>query len=129
MSDRDERVKRGLEVMDHVYGEGFAETMPPVENPLAEDVVAHLFGEVWSRPGLSIRDRRLIVMGATAALGHGDLMEVQIRGALANGELTADQLREVPLQLQYYVGIGNAGVVSGAIERALRDPAPKQPGT
>jgi hypothetical protein len=35
----------------------------------------------------------------------------------------------VPLQLQYYVGIGNAGVVSGAIERALRDRAPKQPGT
>ena len=129
MSERDERVKRGLEVMDQVYGEGFAETMPPVETPLAEDVVAHLFGEVWSRPGLSIRDRRLIVMGATAALGRGDLIEVQVRGALANGELTAEQLREVPLQLQYYVGIGNAGVVSGAIERALSDPAPKQPGT
>jgi 4-carboxymuconolactone decarboxylase len=129
VTETEARLNRGLEVMDQVYGEGFSKTLAPTDgDPLTEDVVAHLFGDIWSRPELSIRDRRLLVMGATAALGRGDLLEVQVRGAIANGELDEEQLREVALHLQYYVGIGNAGRVRGAIESALRDPTLKQPG-
>jgi 4-carboxymuconolactone decarboxylase len=123
----DDAFARGLEMMDRVYGEGFSRTVPRTSDPLGNEVVAHVFGDVWSRPGLSIRDRRLLVIGATAALGRADLLEVQVRGALANNELSEEELREIPLQLMYYLGIGNAGLISGAISRATVGEAPTQP--
>ena len=123
----DDAFARGLEMMDRVYGEGFSDTVPRTSDPLGNEVVAHVFGDVWSRPGLSIRDRRLLVIGATAALGRADLLEVQVRGALANDELSEKALREIPLQLMYYLGIGNAGLISGAISRAMLDETPEQP--
>jgi 4-carboxymuconolactone decarboxylase len=121
MTTEDERLAKGREVMDRVYGPGFSDRMPPAEHPLVVDTVTHLFGEIWSRPGLSIRDRRLLVMGATASMGRADLLEVQIRGALANGELTEEQLHEAALHMQYYVGAGNAVAMHRAILASLAE--------
>jgi 4-carboxymuconolactone decarboxylase len=110
----------GRKMMDQVYGEGFSENLPPASTPMLEKTVDHLFGEIWSRPGLSVRDRRLLVLGATAALGRADLIQIQVEGALANGELSAEQLREAVLHLQYYVGWGNGTQVNNGVEAALR---------
>jgi 4-carboxymuconolactone decarboxylase len=63
---------------------------------------------------------RLLVIGATAALGRVDLVEIQVRGALANGELSAGELRVAVLQLQYYVGWGNGTQLNNGAEAALR---------
>jgi 4-carboxymuconolactone decarboxylase len=115
-----ESTELGLKTMDAVYGPGFAESLPAEWTPMLEKTVEHLFGEVWSRPGLSIRDRRLLVLGATAALGRADLVEIQVRGALANDELSAGELREAVLQLQYYVGWGNGTQLNNGVEAALR---------
>jgi len=111
----------GLKTMDAVYGSGFSQTMPDVSTPMMEDTVGHLFGEIWSRPGLSIRDRRLLVIGATAALGRADLIEIQVRGALENGELSPEELREAVLQLHYYVGWGNGTQVNQGVEAAINE--------
>jgi alkylhydroperoxidase/carboxymuconolactone decarboxylase family protein YurZ len=100
--------ERGLAAMDQVYGPGFSGTMPETTEPYLDETVERLFADIWSRPGLSVRDRRLLVLGATAAIGRADLIQVQVRGALANHELTPDQLREAVPHLAYYVGWGNA---------------------
>lgn len=110
----------GLETMATVYGSDVAAMMPESRTPALEKTIDHLFGEVWSRPGLSIRDRRLLVIGATAALGRADLIEIQVRGALEAGELSAEELREAVLQLHYYVGWGNGTQVAEGVEAALR---------
>jgi 4-carboxymuconolactone decarboxylase len=115
----EENRQRGLRTMDEVYGPGFSDTMPDDRSPMLDATVGHLFGEIWSRPGLSIRDRRLLVLGATAALGRADLIEIQVRGALANAELDAEQLREAVLHLQYYVGWGNGTQLHQGVEAAL----------
>jgi 4-carboxymuconolactone decarboxylase len=114
-----EQTQRGLEMMDEVYGAGFAASLPAERTPMLAKTVEHLFGEIWSRPGLSVRDRRLLVLGATAALGRADLIEIQVRGALANDELSAEELREMVLHLQYYVGWGNGTQVNKGVEAAL----------
>jgi 4-carboxymuconolactone decarboxylase len=110
----------GRKMMDEVYGEGFSENLPAESTPMLEKTVDHLFGEIWSRPGLSVRDRRLLVLGASAMLGRADLIQIQVEGALANNELSADQLREIVLHLQYYVGWGNGTQVNNGVEAALR---------
>jgi 4-carboxymuconolactone decarboxylase len=118
-----ETTQLGLKTMDAVYGPGFSKTMPEVSNPMLDDTIDHLFGEIWSRPGLSIRDRRLLVMGATAALGRADLIEIQARGALINDELSPGELREAVLQLHYYVGWGNGTQLQNGIEAAISEQA------
>lgn len=92
--------KRGLDMMREVYGwelsdqpgEFFAQT------------VDHLFAEIWTRPGLSLRDRRLLLLGAIAAQGLDDFAKIQAGAALRNEELDAEQLREAALFLTHYVG-------------------------
>lgn len=112
-------LQRGLAMMDKVYGPGFSTTMPEQLDPYTHETAQHLFGDVWSRPGLSVRDRRLLVMGATAALGRADLMQIQVQGALVNQELTKDQLNEVVLHLAFYVGWGNATSAHRGISAAI----------
>ncbi|WP_019546644.1 NAD(P)-binding domain-containing protein [Streptomyces sulphureus] len=116
-----ERHRKGLEMMDRVYGAGFSEQMParPTGDPYLDETVQHLFADVWARPGLSVRDRRLLVLGATAALGRSDLIRVQVEGALAGEELDIVQLREAVLQLALYVGWGNATAVHTGVSEAL----------
>jgi 4-carboxymuconolactone decarboxylase len=120
----------GLDTMDAVYGEGFSARISPPGTPFLEETVTHLFADVWARPGLSIRDRRLLVIGATAALGRSDLIRIQATGALTNGELSETELNEAVLQLAYYVGWGNATEVSAGVQSALeahRSSARSQP--
>lgn len=56
----DDRRQRGLEMMGKVYGFEFQDG-PGAHFAATAD---HLFADIWSRPGLSIRDRRLLLLGA-----------------------------------------------------------------
>lgn len=94
------RRRRGLDMMSRVYGWEMADGPGDYFAHTAD----HLFGEVWTRPGLSIRDRRLLLFGALAASGQVDVAEIQASAALANEELTPEQLHEISLFLCYYVG-------------------------
>ncbi len=118
-SSADERYTRGLEIVEQVYGPGSSALMKGGEaSPFVSETVAHLFGEIWSRPGLSIRDRRLLVLGATAMLGRAELVEIQVKGAILNGELSDEELEEIPLHLMFYAGAGNTTSLYRGIQAA-----------
>lgn len=92
--------RRGLDMMSKVYGW----EMSDGPGDFFAHTADHLFGEVWTREGLSIRDRRLLLLGALAANGQVDVAEIQAGAALGNEELTPEQLQEIGLFLCYYVG-------------------------
>ncbi|MBE8516771.1 carboxymuconolactone decarboxylase family protein [Amycolatopsis sp. H6(2020)] len=96
----DDKRKRGLEMMREVYGW----EMPDLPGEFFAVTVDHLFAEIWTRPGLSLRDRRLLLLGVIAALGLEDIAAIQVKAALQNEELDAAQLREVVVFLTHYVG-------------------------
>jgi 4-carboxymuconolactone decarboxylase len=83
--------------------------------------VDHLFGTIWARPDLAVPERRLLTIGVLAALGQKALLEVQFRSALATGELTEDQVREVVVHLTHYIGWPLATLVNEAAERVIAD--------
>jgi 4-carboxymuconolactone decarboxylase len=112
MNDKRER---GLEMMREVYGWEMADQ--PGE--FFAQTVDHLFAEIWTRPGLSLRDRRLLLLGAVAAQGLDDIATIQTKAALHNGELDAEQLREVALFLTHYVGWPLGTKLFMAIEKVL----------
>lgn len=92
--------RRGLRKMSEVYGWEFQDG-PGEHFAMTAD---HLFADVWSRPALSIRDRRLLLLGALTAQGLFDVANIQIGAALGNEEFDEEQLREIALFLCHYVG-------------------------
>src|ERR1700687_4256692 len=62
-----------------------------------------LFGEVWERPGLSKRDRSLIVCATLIALGREKQLVGHLQRALDNG-VTKNELGEVITHLAFYAG-------------------------
>ncbi|EID09141.1 carboxymuconolactone decarboxylase [Mycobacterium xenopi RIVM700367] len=109
----DELRRKGLEKMNEVY----AWEMPDMPGEYFALTVDHLFGRIWTRPGLSMRDKRLMTLSVVTALGQQDLAEVQVNAALQNGELTEDELREVAIFLTHYVGFPLGSGLNGVIER------------
>lgn len=109
----DEQRRKGLEKMNEVY----AWEMPDMPGEYFALTVDHLFGKIWTRPGLSMRDRRLMVLSVVTALGLQDLLEVQVNAVLQNGELTEDELREMAIFLTHYVGFPLGSGLNGVIER------------
>ena len=62
-----------------------------------------LFGDVWERPGLSKRDRSLIVVATLIALGREKQLPGHLERALNNG-VTKAELSEVITHLAFYAG-------------------------
>jgi 4-carboxymuconolactone decarboxylase len=82
-------------------------------------MLEQLFAEVWTREALSVRDRRLIIMGVIAALGEKDTFAIQVRAAVKNGELTPAQVREVVITLANYAGYPRAAAQVVATEQTI----------
>jgi 4-carboxymuconolactone decarboxylase len=109
----DELRRNGLAKMNEVY----AWEMPDMPGEYFALTVDHLFGSIWTRPGLSMRDKRLMTLSVVTALGLQDLLEVQVNAALQNEELTEDELREMAIFVTHYVGFPLGSGLNGVIER------------
>ncbi len=63
----------------------------------------YVFGDLWSRPGLSRRDRSLLTLGILIALRAGEELRFHIPAALKNG-LSRDELAEIIYHASAYAG-------------------------
>jgi len=70
---------------------------------LAEISDQIIYGEIWERPGLSKRDRSLIVVATLLALGRERQLEGHLARALQKG-VTTDEIGEVITHLAFYAG-------------------------
>jgi 4-carboxymuconolactone decarboxylase len=109
----DELRRRGLEKMNEVY----AWEMPDVPGEFFALTVEHLFGRIWTRPGLSMRDRRMMLIAVLTTLNQEELLEVQVNAVLQNEELTREELREMAIFLTHYVGFPLGSKLDGVIKR------------
>jgi 4-carboxymuconolactone decarboxylase len=113
----DDRRQQGLQKMNEVYGW----EMPDIQgDPYFDLTVEHLFGTIWTRPGLSMRDKRLLTLAAVTAVGNSDLAEIQVNAALHNGEITAEELKEVAVFLTHYLGFPLGSKLDGAVSKVVR---------
>jgi 4-carboxymuconolactone decarboxylase len=86
---------------------------------LTSDVV---FGDVWSRPELSKRDRSLITVSALIALNRPEQLKPHMRMALENG-VTAEELAEQITHLAFYAGWPVAMTAVRILDEVLAPPA------
>ncbi|HEX7134991.1 MAG TPA: carboxymuconolactone decarboxylase family protein [Iamia sp.] len=119
MQSDPEKRRAGLEKMAEVYGWEVSDG----DGDFFGYTVEHLFGEIWTRPGLSQRDRRLLLLGLLVGANHHDVTPIQLGAALGNGELDADQLREVAVFLAHYAGWPAGARLFSQVETAIADAA------
>lgn len=98
--DRD----KGIELFKEVYCNDLGELPPPGASKFIDFMLETLFGTLWSDDTLSIRDRRLLLIGAIASQGDDTTLTIQLRSALKRGELTQPQLQALVVFLTQYVG-------------------------
>ena len=120
MSEEETLYEKGARNLNEVYA-GDVSAMPEGTMPFLDVMMRTLFGEVWERDVLSIRDRRLLLMGVIASQGQGDIWKIQAKSALKRGELTADELRETLIILAPYAGYPNVASLLGHCESAISE--------
>lgn len=113
--DLPEQRRQGLERMEEVYGFDMTDGQGDFFALTAD----HLFAEIWNRPGLTDRDRRLLLIGALAATGAGDVLSIQVPAALQSGDLDAEALREVVIFLSHYAGWPAGARLNSQVEDAI----------
>lgn len=114
-----DRRRRGLQKMSEVYGWDVQDG----PGDFFGITVDHLFAEIWTRPGLSLRDRRLLLLGLLTGQGMQDVADIQIGAALRGGDLTADELREIGIFLTHYAGWPAGSRLSMQVEKLIADHA------
>jgi 4-carboxymuconolactone decarboxylase len=101
MSFEQERRARALEIYKKM-GWGENEGVKEADMELWKIITDVMFGEIWSRPGLSLRDRELITLGALV-MDRAEGMKLHMQHAHNLG-ITFEEIRETIFQVMYYAG-------------------------
>ncbi|KAF8187482.1 CMD-domain-containing protein [Pholiota molesta] len=86
--------------VDNQLKQGVSEIMKPMQELATEAA----WGTIWTRPGLELKQRSLIVIALLASQGKEAELTGHIRGAVNNGA-TEIEIRETLLQTATYSGI------------------------
>lgn len=78
------------------------------------------WGSVWSRPGLTKRERSLITIALLAALGHDDELAMHVR-ATRNTGATADDIKEALLHVAVYAGVPAANSAIKTVKKVYEE--------
>ena len=78
------------------------------------------WGSVWSRPGLTKRERSLVTIALLAALGHDEEVAMHVR-ATANTDASAGDIKEALLHVAVYAGVPAANRAFKIAKKALAE--------
>ena len=116
---RSANYQRGLAMRKKVLGPDYVEKAIANADDLGmpfQDIATEMaWGSVWTRPGLSLKERSLITLGMCIALNRPNEIKIHLRGAVRNG-VSRTQLRELLLHSFLYCG-GPAALDACAVVR------------
>src|SRR6266550_4528098 len=106
--NEDERAKIGVKKRREVLGDRHVDGALAGRNEFNAEfqdlITRYAWGEIWTRPGLDERTRRLIVLATMIALGRDEEFKMHLRAALEHG-VSKDDVKEVLLQSGIYCGL------------------------
>ena len=113
-------LEAGMKVRRAVLGEAHVDraSADPASTAFQELITRYAWGTIWSRPGLDVRTRRLLVLAMTAVLGRWEEFRLHVRTGFTR-ELEWCEVEEVLLQSAIYAGVpvANTGFHVAAEER------------
>ena len=87
---------------------------------LGRSIVEYVYGDIYLRPGLSLRDRELAAVATLVALGRSSQIPQHLRAALKAG-VSSDELREVIIQTAAIAGFPPAMNAMSTLKTVLAE--------
>jgi 4-carboxymuconolactone decarboxylase len=104
----DDKFESGLAMRKQVLGDEHVQRSldraSEFTRPIQELATGYCWGEIWTREGLTLRERSLINLGMLTALNRSHELAVHVRGAVRNG-CTRKEIQETLLQASVYCGM------------------------
>lgn len=119
MSTKEERMKRGTRLLKRMGRDGLLEDQRETHPALYQMTVGHLFGDVWTRPHLDLRDRQLITLATNIALARTTGNHSHYHSALHIG-ITKEEIMELIIQVGQYAGWPTIGLAMRQFKRVLK---------
>ena len=120
----EQRAEQGMRVRRAVLGNAHVDRAvagaTEFTAPFQDWITRYAWGEIWSRPGLTLPERSIVTLTVLAALQHEDELHMHVKAALRNG-LTEEGIREVLLQVGLYAGVPVANRAFAIAGRAIRE--------
>jgi 3-oxoadipate enol-lactonase / 4-carboxymuconolactone decarboxylase len=126
--DAEGRLEAGFKVRRKVLGDAHVDRAIASTTEFTRDfqdlITRYAWGTIWTRPGLDLRTRRLLVLAMMAALGRWEEFRMHIAASLRGG-LEPTDIKEVLLEAAIYAGVpvANAGfhVAQEELEKYKRE--------
>ncbi len=119
MNDRERRAL-GEKTIKDVYA-GDVITPPKGMMDFSDVMLEQVFAELWTRDTLSMRDKRILLLGIIAEKGEPATFKIQAKASLKRGEMTPEELRELLLFIAPYAGYPRAAALVMPIEEAINE--------
>ncbi len=120
----DDKHASGMAVRRAVLGDAHVDRTETNKTAFDEDyqrlITESAWGSVWTREGLTRRERSLLVIAFMAALGHHDELAMHIR-ATANTGASPEDVKEVLLMTAIYAGVPAANAAIAVAKRTFAE--------
>jgi 4-carboxymuconolactone decarboxylase len=127
--DDEQRRAAGMAKRRQVLGDSHVDRAIAATTPLTAEfqdlITRYAWGEIWTRPGLDLHSRRVLVVGTMIALGRWEELRMHARTALASGALTVDELKEIILQQAVYCGVPAANHALAELAGVVAEAGPR----
>ncbi len=103
-----ERYSQGLKTRRAVLGDRHVDKAQTkttdFDQPFQELITEAAWGNVWSRPNWTKRERSMVTIALLAALGHDEEVAMHVRATVNTGA-TREDIREALLHVAIYAGV------------------------
>lgn len=97
------RHQKGADSVREVLGPQAEDSLAALGD-LGDRIIETIYGDIYQRPGLGLRERQIATLSMLMAMGGKDRqVKVHMRAGLRVG-MTEDELRELVIQLAAYAG-------------------------
>ena len=120
--------EKGMKTRRKVLGDEWVDravrNTTPFNAEFQELITRYAWNEIWNRPRIPRKVRRMIVIAQMVALGRWEEFRLHARAALASGDLDSDDLKEVLLQSAVYCGVPAANTAFKEAREVIEALAP-----
>lgn len=118
---------KGMAVRRKVLGDAWVDRSLANRNEfnteIHKQITSHVWGDVWTRPGIDPKTRRFMVLSIMIALRAWDEFRLHVRTGLSAGDISKDDLKEIILQAAAYCGAPAGNHAAREAEVAFKEMA------
>lgn len=118
MNDQERRALGEKTIKDVYAGDVVT---PPEGYAFTDIMLKQLFAELWTREILSMRDKRILLLGIIAEKGEPTTFKIQVKASLKRGEMKPEEARELLLFIAQYAGYPRAASMLAPLEEAIAE--------